>query len=103
MGNFIGILIEERMAIGTAFIRIITHNDAAELIALLKDDGYGVTQVDAKGLQGPVKIIFTIVKRKNIEHVLEIIRSCDPQAFYAIEDVRSVRRGIFPMTKGINR
>jgi len=26
MGNFIGILIEERMAIGTVFIRVITHH-----------------------------------------------------------------------------
>jgi len=103
MGNFIGILIEERMAIGTVFIRIITHQDTAELIELLKRDSYGVTQVDAHGAQGPVKIIFTIVKRKDIEHVLEIVRSCNPQAFYAIEDVRSARKRVFPIPKGINR
>jgi uncharacterized protein YebE (UPF0316 family) len=103
MGNYIGILIEERMAIGTVFIRIITHQNTSELIELLKRDGYGITQVDAHGAQGPVKIIFTIVKRKDIEHVLEIIRSYNPQAFYAIEDVRSVRKGVFPIAKGINR
>ena len=103
MGNYIGILIEERMAIGNVFIRIITHKGAEELIELLKNDGYGVTQVDAHGAQGPVKIIFTIVKRKDIEHVFEIIRSCNPQAFYNIEDVRSVRKGVFPVAKGINR
>lgn len=103
MGNFIGILIEERMAIGTVFIRIITQKDAAELIELLKNDGYGVTQMDAQGAQGPVKIIFTIVKRKDIEHVLGIIRCCNPLAFYTIEDVRFVRQGVFPIAKGINR
>jgi len=58
--------------------------------------------VDAHGGQGPVKIIFTIVKRKDIERVLDIIRSCNPQAFYNIEDVRSVRKG-FPVVKGVNR
>ena len=95
MGNFVGILIEERMAIGTVVIRIITQKNADELIELLKNEGYGVTYMDAQGAQGPVKIIFTIVKRKNIEHVLEIIRSNNPQAFYTIEDVRSVRKGVF--------
>lgn len=99
MGNFIGILIEERMAIGTVVIRIITQKDADELIAFLKKEGYGVTHINAQGAQGPVKIIFTIVKRKDIEHVLEIIRSCNPMAFYTIEDVRSVRKGVFPVIK----
>ena len=95
MGNFVGILIEERMAIGTVVIRIITQKNADELIELLKNEGYGVTYMDAQGAQGPVKIIFTIVKRKNIDHVLEIIRSNNPQAFYTVEDVRSVREGVF--------
>jgi uncharacterized protein YebE (UPF0316 family) len=95
MGNFIGILIEERMAIGTVVIRIITQKDADELTELLKKEGYGVTHMDAQGAQGPVKIIFTIVKRKNIEHVLEIIRLNNPQAFFTVEDVRSVREGVF--------
>lgn len=103
MGNFIGILIEERMAIGTVVIRIITQKDATELIELLKNEGYGVTHMDAQGSLGPVKIIFTIVKRKDIDHVLEIISSCNPLAFYTIEDVRSVRKGVFPIAKGINR
>ena len=95
MGNYVGILIEERMAIGTVVIRIITQKNADELIELLKNEGYGVTYMDAQGAQGPVKIIFTIVKRKNIEHVLEIIRLNNPQAFFTIEDVRSVREGVF--------
>jgi uncharacterized protein YebE (UPF0316 family) len=95
MGNFVGIFIEERMAIGTVVVRIITQKDAAELIEQLKNAGYGVTHVDAQGAQGPVKIIFTIVKRKDIDHVLGIIQLSNPLAFYTIEDVRSVREGVF--------
>jgi uncharacterized protein YebE (UPF0316 family) len=99
MGNFIGILIEEKMAIGTVVIRIITQKDAFALIEFLKCGGYGVTHVDAQGSLGPVKIIFTIVKRKDIDNVLEIIRQCNPLAFFTIEDVRSVREGVFPLNK----
>ncbi len=97
-GNFIGILIEEKMAIGTVVIRIITQRDASSLIGLLKEKSYGITHVDAQGAMGPVKIIFTIVKRKDIDKVLNLIRKHNPLAFFTIEDVRSVREGVFPIT-----
>ncbi len=94
MGNLIGIWIEEKMAIGTVLVRIITQKDAAALLKNLKEEGYGVTHIDAQGAMGPVKIIFTIVKRKKIEDVLTLIRSTNPAAFFTIEDVRSVRQGV---------
>jgi uncharacterized protein YebE (UPF0316 family) len=99
MGNFIGIIIEEKMAIGTVVIRIITQKDATDLIDFLKCTGCGVTHVDAQGAMGPVKIIFTIVKRKDVDQVLEIIRQYNPLAFFTIEDVRSVRKGVSPLVK----
>jgi uncharacterized protein YebE (UPF0316 family) len=103
MGNFIGIIIEEKMAIGTVVIRIITQKDAEALIGCLKENRYGVTHVDAQGAMGQVKIIFTIVKRKSIDSVLEIVRGCNPLAFYTIEDVRSVRKGVFPLFKAAGK
>lgn len=95
MGNFIGIYIEERMAIGTVMIRIITQKDAAKLVDFLKGDGYGVTYIDAQGTLGPVKIVFTIIKRRDVGRVIGIIRKFNPLAFFTIEDLRSVREGVF--------
>lgn len=99
MGNYIGITIEEKMAIGTVVIRVITQKDSAQLVEVLSADGYGVTHADAQGAMGPVKIIFTIVKRKDISSVLDIIQRFNPLAFYTIEDIRSVRQGVFPVPK----
>ena len=99
MGNYVGIFIEEKMAVGTVVIRIITQKDASVLIKWLKTEGYGVTHIDAQGALGPVKIIYTIVKRRDIEHVLETIRTCNPLAFYTIEDIRSSSKGVFPIVK----
>jgi len=95
MGNYIGIYVEERMAIGTVVIRIITQKDAADLVSCLKNEGYGVTYIDAKGSMGPVKVVFSIIKRKDIQHVLKIIQKFNPLSFYTIEDVRSFREGVF--------
>jgi len=98
-GNLIGILIEEKMAIGTVVIRIITQKDSGDLIKSLRCEGHGVTHVDAQGSLGPVKIIFTIVRRKDIDCVLQQIRNFNPQAFFTVEDIRSVRQGVFPVIK----
>ncbi|HDQ04349.1 MAG TPA: DUF2179 domain-containing protein [Deltaproteobacteria bacterium] len=95
MGNYIGIYVEERMAIGTVIIRIITQKDATNLVEHLKEEGYGVTYIDAKGSMGPVKVVFSIIKRKDIDQVLKIIRKFNPLSFYTVEDVRSFREGVF--------
>jgi uncharacterized protein YebE (UPF0316 family) len=106
-GNFVGIWIENKLALGTQVLRIITSRDALDLITNLKNKGYGITLLDAEGSQGPVKMIFTIIKRKNLTEVIELIRTYNPKAFYSVEDVRMAREGIFPTTaarsKGISQ
>lgn len=96
LGNYIGIAIEERMAMGEVVVRIITRRDATELLAHLQQAGYGVTYVDAQGATGPVSIIYTIIKRGALPDVHHIIRRFNPRAFYSVEDVRSVNAGVFP-------
>jgi len=51
--------------------------------------------VDAKGKNGDVKIIYTIIKRKELQEVVRIIEECNSKAFYSIEDARKVNQGIF--------
>jgi len=95
-GNYIGIYIEDRLALGAQVIRIIIPVGAEQLISHLHEAGYGVTQVDGQGSHGQVKLIYTVVKRKDIPIVLEIIHQTHPHAFLSIEDVRSTQEGIFP-------
>jgi uncharacterized protein YebE (UPF0316 family) len=94
-GTFIGISIENRLAMGVALIRVITQNHAAELVGHLQATGCGVTVIDAQGLYQPVKVIFTIVKRKHIRKIIEIIKRSQPAAIYTIEDVRTVSPRVF--------
>ena len=77
-------------------IRIITKHDASELIDFLNSKGFGTTSVEAQGAKEQVHLIFTIVKRTNIDEVLGIIKKYNPNAFYSIEDVRFVNQGVFP-------
>ena len=94
-GNYIGLLIEERIALGLQIIRIITNQECGTLIAKLQEENHGTTVVEGQGAKGPVKIILTVVKRKNIDHLIKIIQLHNPDAFYSIEDIRDVNRGVF--------
>jgi uncharacterized protein YebE (UPF0316 family) len=95
-GNFVGIIIENKLSIGKVIIRIITRIEADDLITFLRSAGYGLTIIDAEGVTGPVKVIMSIVERSNIEHMVEMIKVHNPQAFYSVEDVRFVSEAVTP-------
>lgn len=88
VGNYVGLLIEEKLAMGNLVVRIITAKAANKLVEQLRLNGFGVTSIDAKGSQGDVSVIFTVVKRKNLNNVLECINEYNPNAFYTIENVK---------------
>lgn len=98
-GNFVGIWIEEKIAIGTLVVRIITQKEGIQLLEFLKSEGFGVTSIDAEGARGKVKIVYTIIKRRDLQQVVGIIKRFNPRAFYSIEEVRSAAEGIFPPEK----
>lgn len=98
-GTFVGMYIEEKLAIGTVSIRIITQKEASELIDFLRSADYGVTSVDAQGATGPVHVIYTIVKRSDVPDVVRIVNEFNPKAFYIVEDIRHTREGIFPLER----
>ena len=96
-GNFVGMYIEQHMALGTVLIRVITKNEAQELLDYFKSRNYGVTAVDAEGLFDKVKILFTVIKRSDIQDVIDSIKRLNPQAFYTIEDVRFVNEDSYTL------
>lgn len=89
-GNYIGLSIEERLAMGQVVIRTITAQPALALIEKLRDEGYRLTTVDAQGARGPVNLLFLVVSRKKKDDVIKLITEFNPKAFYSIEDVRYV-------------
>lgn len=97
-GNYIGMIIEEKIAIGHVVLRVITAKPANELIDSMNKEGYGATYIDAYGSEGAVHIVFSIIKRTSLKTVINRVREFNPRAFYSIEDIRSVNYGIFPKT-----
>ena len=98
-GNFIGMNIEERLAIGSQLIRVFSSKDVTSLQKSLNEAGFGATIVDGDGSAGKVKILYTIINRKTAEQAKKMLVDFDPLIFYVVEDVRLVKSGIFPTAK----
>lgn len=98
-GTYVGLWIEEKLAVGLLMVRVVTHRDATPLIEHLRQESFGVTHVAARGLSGRVRIVFTIIRRSNLSKVIRIIRQFHPNAFYSTEDVRSVSKAVFPLAE----
>jgi uncharacterized protein YebE (UPF0316 family) len=95
-GNFVGLWLEDRIAIGTYILRVMISEGGELLAEKIHQAGFGVTQVEGKGAVSSVKILYTIVKRKHVSQVMKIIHNSNPNAFVTIEEVRSTEKGIFP-------
>lgn len=100
-GTFVGTWLADKLAVGFVIVRVVTQHDASELIDFFNKSNVGATTVDAEGAYGPVKIIFMVIKRQDLRQVIDNIKRFNPNAFYSIEDVRSISQGIFPMRKGL--
>jgi uncharacterized protein YebE (UPF0316 family) len=92
-GNYVGILLEGKVAVGKQIVRVIVREGAGEIVTRLRGAGHGVTTIPAEGESGPVTVIFTIVKRRSLPEVIEIIKQDAPTAFYSVEDIRHVSEG----------
>jgi len=102
-GNYVGMWLEEKLALGTYLIRTIIMADDDLLEKEIHNSGYGATRVYGEGSSGAVKIIYTIVRRANVEQVMGIIHKHKPNAFVSIEEVRSAEHGIFPKSVLVNK
>jgi uncharacterized protein YebE (UPF0316 family) len=98
LGNYVGMIIEGKIALGTVLLRVISRKNTSLLAVRLREDGLGVTELAGAGATGPVNILFTLLPRRELPKVAAVVRQYEPRAFYSVEDVRAVEKGVFPAT-----
>jgi len=98
-GTYLGMYIENRLAVGMVVVRAILPVREVDVTLALRARGYGFTLVEAHGSQGAVHLIYVVVSRKRLAEALELIQSAYPNAFYTVEELRAVAHGVFPFTQ----
>ncbi len=92
-GNVVGMMIEERIAIGHININIISPHRGSAIVTHLRQSGYAVTEVSGRGKDGMVSLINCSVLRKQVDAVRQLVNEIDSDAFITAEDVRPLRHG----------
>ena len=95
-GNFLGILIEQTLAMGSVMVQTITPRDPSPLLQSLRTAGYGVTRLPGQGATGPVHIILSVVPRRELAAVKAILHGFDPELFFCVDSLNSTTAGVGP-------
>jgi len=92
-GIYLGILIEDKLALGLAQIEIIVESGhARELVGKLRESGYGATTYEGEGLEGKKAAIELKVQRKDIPVTMKLLKEYE-HLFVTVTDIRKLSRG----------
>ncbi|ABR47174.1 conserved hypothetical protein [Alkaliphilus metalliredigens QYMF] len=98
-GNYVGIYIEERMALGNIIAQVMCDHNVMQLVDLLRDAGFGVTVVEGYGRTGIRHLLNVSLQRKNLSKLYNVLDTHDHKAFITVTDARSIRGGYFTSVK----
>jgi uncharacterized protein YebE (UPF0316 family) len=101
IGNYVGIWLDEKISLGHAMVRIIIRKNPKKLINELKRNNYHITIINGQSgeEESGVKIILSVIKRKELKNIFKIIKNTNPHAFYTVEDVRNTRKNEYFVIK----
>lgn len=94
-GTYVGMYIEEKLAIGRVVVRLITNSEVDSFLNFLNEHNYRYSIIDAEGRTGKVNVVFLVVKRDSLNHLTAGINKHHPKSFYTIEGVKKVNEGSF--------
>jgi uncharacterized protein YebE (UPF0316 family) len=98
-GTFVGIYLEEKISIGKVLLRVVSRRDSSELLSVLKEKGYTATTSGARSPDGKVKIIYTVIQRKDLHRVVRVIKMHNKGAVYSISDIKFANEANLPKRK----
>lgn len=96
IGNYLGIQAEEKLAIGHLVIRLFVTDGADDVMKKIIDAGFGVTSLKGKGATNEVTVLYSVIKRKDLESFLSIINESNEKIFYSVESAIEAHLGIYP-------
>ncbi len=95
-GNFVGLIIEEKLALGELAVNVILKDsDNDKLIKEIRDNGFGVTVIEGQGKTMMRDYLIIIIKRKDFKRLKNIVARYDNKAFIMTSSVDPITGGYF--------
>jgi uncharacterized protein YebE (UPF0316 family) len=92
-GTWVGLQIEEKLALGMSTVRIFSRHGGVEIAEALRERGFGVTEFAGQGREGRVEMVYVVARRRELPSVMEQVRIWDSDAFVTVEEPKAIQRG----------
>lgn len=94
-GTWLGVTVDRKLALGDVIVRIISRS-FRPLVKDLTAAGFGVTIIEGRGGRGSeVGVVFSVCRRRQLQHVLRSVRRIDADAIVTVQEIRQQYLGYF--------
>jgi uncharacterized protein YebE (UPF0316 family) len=94
-GLVVGMFVEDYLGMGYLQLRIVSSHSGQAIAGSLRQVGYGVTEIAARGKDGAVNLLHCSVQRRKKTHLERIVKAIDENAFITSESIRPLQRGFW--------
>lgn len=96
-GNWVGLWIEDRLALGLTSLQVFTPSHGRSIAETLRSIGHGVTQFTGRGKEGRVEVIYSVVRRKDARRAMRLVHEMDDDAVVTLGEISAIHHGwMFP-------
>jgi len=96
VGTLVGMTLAARLSSEFVLFRVLSRPPGGPIGDRLRSDGFAVTAVAGQGRDGPVEILFGVVRRSQARKALNLVRAVDAKAFVVLEPVQHAAGGYVP-------
>ncbi|MEX0900684.1 MAG: DUF2179 domain-containing protein [Gammaproteobacteria bacterium] len=100
-GNYVGIWLESKLAIGSEMVRAVSFRGSGHLAETLRANGFKAIELAGSAGPGqPCEVVLIVTKRRKIRRLLALITQTDPDAVYSLSDVKQAYEGPAALLQG---
>lgn len=96
LGTYLGGVISKKFIRGKLNIQLIINKDSSDLVKILRENGYAVSVMKAKGYKDSNKLLlFMEIDSFHLQDLDELVKSHDEKAFMVVNETKYVQNGYF--------
>lgn len=95
VGVRVGIWVEDKLALGYIMATVILPNTDSDLPNILRQNGFGVTQSSAQGLEGQRLVLDILTPRNQERRLYAMVNEAEPKAFIITYEPKYISGGFW--------
>ena len=99
VGTYIGGKISKRFIKSNLEVQVILSSRDDNVVNKIRDEGFAVTAIEVNGSKNEKYMLYIQIRNQSLEHLKDIIKKLDKQAFMVVNETKYVENGYFNIKK----